>query len=510
MQITLIRPPTVICRTELRADPSPPIGLAYLAGTLTAAGHQITAVDAVGSAIRNYFRIPGIPEVIGIGLLPAEIVLRIPPAAQLIGISCMFSTEWPLAKEVIHECRKKFPHAVIVAGGEHVTACPEYSMSDCLELDYCVLGEGEEILMNLIAAIESVQGPEKVAGIAYRREGQILITPRQERIREIDQIPQPEWRYFPLEEYIRSGAMPGVNIGRTMPMLASRGCPYECTFCSNPVMWGRLWRARDPELLLNEMKRWSREYGVTNFDFYDLTAIVRKDWLVRMSQLIIASGLAITWQLPLGTRSEALDKEAVEWLFRSGCRNLNYAPESGSERVITAIKKKFNKKAMKSSIHAAVSAGLKSKANFILGFPGETWKDVVRSYQYALQLAWAGLQDVSFFVFSPYPGSAIFNDLDRRGKVQWSDRYFYGLITNQKSSSEHLPDWSLPVWTQCGMLLFYSFSFLVRPWRFLALAVAVSSSRPKTRLDSALIRLRDRLKVYLKGFESHVETNVLQ
>jgi len=86
------------------------------------------------------------------------------------------------------------------------------------------------------------------------------------------------------------GVMTGVNFGRSMPMLASRGCPYRCTFCSNPAMWGTLWRARDPHDVFDEMCDSMDRYGATNFDFYDLTAIVRREWIVEFCTIIIASG----------------------------------------------------------------------------------------------------------------------------------------------------------------------------------------------------------------------------
>jgi len=95
-------------------------------------------------------------------------------------------------------------------------------------------------------------------------------------------------------------------------------------------MWTTRWEARSPQLVFDEMLKYIKKYDAENFDFYDLTAIIKKQWMIEFCDLIIDSGLKFTWQLPSGTRSEAIDDEVVDRLWRSGCRNMNYAPESGS------------------------------------------------------------------------------------------------------------------------------------------------------------------------------------
>src|SRR6201999_3016153 len=151
-------------------------------------------------------------------------------------------------------------------------------------------------------------------------------------IRALDTIPPPAWELVPLENYLSNGLTNGVNLGRSMPMLASRGCPYQCTFCSSPFMWTTRWVSRDVHLLVDEIIEYQERFGITNVDFYDLTAIVKRDWIIKFCEEPLRRGVKITWQLPSGTRSEAIDAEVVGWLERSGCRNLSYAPESGSER----------------------------------------------------------------------------------------------------------------------------------------------------------------------------------
>ena len=127
-----------------------------------------------------------------------------------------------------------------------------------------------------------------------------------------------------------------------MPILGTRGCPFQCTFCSNPGMWTQRWIARDPVALADEMELYVRKYRVTNFDFQDLTAIVKRQWIVDFCRELIARDLKITWQMPSGTRAEVFDAEVADLLYRSGCRALAFAPESGSPEILKIVRKQVD------------------------------------------------------------------------------------------------------------------------------------------------------------------------
>jgi radical SAM superfamily enzyme YgiQ (UPF0313 family) len=297
--------------------------------------------------------------------------------------------------------------------------------------------------------------------------------------------------------------MTGVNLGRSMPMLASRGCPYRCTFCSNPRMWGTLWRVRDPQDVFDEMCNYMDDYGATNFDFYDLTAIVRRDWIVSFCRLIIASGREFTWQLPSGTRSEAIDEEVTRLLYESGCRYVNYAPESGSDEILERIKKRISKEKMLESMRSAVRSGIKVKANFILGFPGERPRHILDTYRFILSMSLVGIQDISVFPFSPYPGSELFDFVRQRGDVELDEAYFLSLSQYTdprytKSYCENFSALTLRLLCLVAMGLFYFVSYLRRPARFVQLVRNVFFKKEgKTKLETALVRVmkkREQLK----------------
>jgi radical SAM superfamily enzyme YgiQ (UPF0313 family) len=496
-RVCLVRPPTLTSASAYGQDAVPPLGLAYIAGALRAAGHEVHAVDAVGEAVHQYSRIRWSDRALLHGLRVAEIVARIDRDADVIGVACMFSVEWPVVADLIAAIRAAFPVALIVLGGEHVSACPEMTLSAC-PADVGVLGEGEETIVELLEAHAERRDLGTVAGIVCRAaDGRVARTAPRERIRDLEDIPRPDWTPFPVETYIDNALSHGANLGRSMPILASRGCPYRCTFCSSPLMWTTRWSARKPEAIVAEMKEYIRRYRVTNFDFYDLTAIVKRSWIVDFCRLLIAEDLGITWQLPSGTRSEAIDEEVARLLHASGCRIVSYAPESGSPAELARIKKKVDPDRMLASMRGARRAGLTVKANFVFGFPGSSWGEAVETFRFLARLAVIGIDEINAFPFSPYPGSALFDELLAAGKIRFDDDYFRSLLAfndpaNSVSYTELVGSRGLAWLNFAAMAFFYALSFGLRPHRAMQLAASLMTRNTSTRLTMALANRRRR------------------
>jgi radical SAM superfamily enzyme YgiQ (UPF0313 family) len=269
----------------------------------------------------------------------------------------------------------------------------------------------------------------EVKGLCFRRNGSFVKTPPRKRIRDVDNIPWPAWDRLPLESYLASSYGMGVSQGRNMPMLATRGCPYQCTFCSNPIMYDQRYYMREPEDIIREIIHYVATYQATFIEFYDLTAIIRKDWIVKFCRLYIANNLSVGWSLPSGTRSEALDAETLSLLYRTNCRYLVYAPESGSPETLKDIKKQVKLDRLTDSVKAAVDLGINTRCNLIIGFPKETRKQVFQTLRFQARLAWLGVDDAPIYMFSPYPGSALFEYLRSTGRIQQLDEpYFDSLL----------------------------------------------------------------------------------
>jgi anaerobic magnesium-protoporphyrin IX monomethyl ester cyclase len=494
--VVLIRPPSLAAKWVPGVIATPPLAHAYLAGALVKHGHCVKVVDAVGEAIHQ--RTPVDATFAAYGLTLQQVVQSIPKDAQLIGISAMFTQEWPNVRRLATLVKAAFPHVPLVCGGEHATAEARHALTDCPVLDCVVMGEGEATLLDIAAAVGEGRSFLDAPGIAHLAHGVYQVTPRRPRIRAVDTLAWPAWDLIPLENYLKDEIGFGVRRGRSIPMLATRGCPYQCTFCSSPRMWTTKWVARDPLDVVREIESYIATYRIANVDFYDLTAIVKREWIIEFCNLLISRQVNITWQLPSGTRSEAIDAEVCQLLYRSGCRNITYAPESGSPDVLKRIKKRVELDRMLGSMDSALKSGINTKFNLIFGFPGETHREVLRTMQFIVQTGALGVHDLSIWLFSPYPGSELFEQLKAEGRIEFSDGYFaslsaYSDFSQAVSWNPNMSAQTLRAYRLAGTALFYGVSYALHPLRVLRSARNVLQGTHESRLETVLASMVQRL-----------------
>lgn len=506
-RLTLIRPALVSTPRSYSVIVAPPLGLAYVAAVLERGGHELTVIDALGEAPTTC-RPADYPGLLAYGLSKAEILARIPSDTQGIGLSVMFSQQWPHVAALTRAIHEQLPQVPIFIGGEHATAAWEYLLKQCPEVAVCVLGEGEMAALDVASWIDGQLALDDVAGIAYRKDGVPHRSEARPRIRTPDTLPWPAWHLFPMEEYLSRELGHGVNRGRSIPMLATRGCPFQCTFCSSPAMWTTRYVARNVDDLVDEIETYVTRYRMTNVDFEDLTAFIKRDWILAFCRELERRSIRITYQLPSGTRSEALDREVLEALYRTGCRNLTYAPESGSLRTLTRVKKKVHLDRMLESMRASVEVGIVTKVNMIIGFPFEERRDILATIRFCVQMAWIGVEDIPLFPFCPYPGSAIYDDLRARGRIpDMNDDYLASLgfwdLTQVTSVCEHVSTRELAFYRAAGMVLFILVGYFRHPRRLLRLvrnlARGKSESAVEQRLDQIVVQPIGRMLTQLRG-----------
>jgi anaerobic magnesium-protoporphyrin IX monomethyl ester cyclase len=422
--ITLISPPSIKTFSGLQMQtPNLPIGLAYVAASVKDAGYAYHVIDGTGEALDRIRPYEERTDFMIQGLTDDEIIARIPPDTDVIGISCMFSSLWPMTRGIVEHVRTRFPDALVVLGGEHGTALPELVLRTS-SVDVVVLGEGEETFVNLLRARRDGTSLREVKGIAFRDGEEVVNTGLSARKRDVDSIPLPDWDSFPVEEYISRHQYHGINLGRSMPLIGTRGCPFKCTFCSSPNMWTQRWYPRDPKLVADEIELYMRRFRATNFNFQDLTAIIKRQWIVDFCNELIGRGLKLTWQMPSGTRSEVFDDEVADLLYRSGCRALAFAPESGSPEILKIVKKQVHLDRMLVSMRAAVKRGLKLSCFILIGFPDDTKETINQSLKLIRKMAVLGVYDVAVSKFVPYPGSELFKRLHNEGRFKLDDEFF--------------------------------------------------------------------------------------
>jgi len=467
--ITLINPPGIKAIKSLGLNsPNPPIGLAYIAAVLKKGGYRYTVIDMAGEALDQVYSYEKRPDFFIQGLTIEQALIRIPDQTDIVGISCMLSVQWPIVAELTKRIRMKFPNVFIVAGGEQITALPEFSLQSG-SLNAVVMGEGEIIFLSLVDAVRSGKDFSNIKGIAFcnKETKSIIVNQRENRIKNIDSIPWPDWSSIPIENYIDADLQNGVNRGRSMPIISSRGCPFRCTFCSNRRMWDAKFRARNPQDVVSEIKTYIDKYRIDNFNFQDLTAFVDKKKVMILSQEIVRQGLNITWQLPSGTRIESFDDEVAKSTYESGCRNIAFAPESASPAILKSVKKQVNLNHMEKAIKAAVANKINLSCFFVVGFPSESVETLKLTLKYVRHLARLGVTDIGVSQFVPYPGSELFDNLQRYGKIELNDDYLLSTMNfylkGKHSFTRYLSPEEIYRWQLRLLINFYFISFLFFP-----------------------------------------------
>ncbi|MEZ5988834.1 MAG: radical SAM protein [Planctomycetota bacterium] len=511
MRIQLIHPPVYLnvhAMTALR--PSLPLGLAYVAAALRDDGHELSVIDAVAEAPEEVVQESLDDRIFRLGLSPEEISARIRPDTEAIGLTNMWSFSWPLVRRIIQVLKRDWPDVPIVCGGEHFTGLSEWSMGQA-PIDVIVRGEGEEAAVEVFRALaEGRREMPEVAGVVYRAggrsDGAPVRTEARARRRSVDDIATPAWDLFDVELYNHYELINGLNQGKTIPILATRGCPYQCTYCSNVGMWGTRWYARDPALVVDEIEGYVRGYGATNFPFQDLTAILKKDWVVAFCNEILRRNLKITWQFPSGTRCEVIDEEVATLLRLTGGRALAFAPESGSARTRKLIKKQMKEEGLMRAVHASVRNKLNITAFIVIGFPHDTREDLRETTRLARRLGMAGIDDVAVGFFFPIPNTELYDQLMEQGRVDLSDRFLLTPIyandeklEDRNNYCDHLTARQLTAWKYRILLNFYAVSMATHPWRAFSLAWNVLRGRETRKMETFLIELKRKGLLWLKG-----------
>jgi len=520
LNVTLVRGPIVLGMGSVNNEATPAIGFTYIAGYLRKYGYTPVMVDAIAEGLNRFWPLKERKGFQCQGLTFDEIISKIPKNSDVIGFSGMFSGEWPVLRKLINQVRTHFPKALFVAGGEHVTALTEFVVQDCPALDICVRGEGERTFYELIESYGETGDYTHVLGTGYlNNQGKYQQidstskTGKTPRIQNAEEIPWPYWPEGYLEKFWAAGKSYGISTERDMPFMLSRGCPYQCTFCSNAQMWTTRYILRDIDDVIAEIKSYIKLYNITGIQLYDLTAITKKRWTVNFLNRLLSENIIMSWSLPSGTRSEVLDKETLSLLSKTGCKYLVYAPESGSPKTLIKIKKRIDLDKLTSSVIEAKGQGINTRINLIIGFPHETWKEIFETIKYGLKMSIKGVDDVPLFIFSPYPGTEIFEGLIQAGKINLNDDYFYSLTslngsyTSPGSVISHNPNinpWVLGLVRTIFILMNYGISYLFYPRRILRTLLSLFSNKQEsaTVFEHRLKDLFSRKKVASQPLEN--------
>lgn len=405
-----------ICLVNSRLEgPYPPLGLAYLASYLKKYGQfdcEIKIVD--GNISHNIIKeiLEFNPEIVGFTAL----------SPQIKG-----------AVALSRELRTRNPEIFQVIGGLHVSADPENTLRRG-NFDLAVLGEGEKTFREVVESLKL--GKNKayygIEGIAFLEGARLVVTSPRKEIEPLDSIPFPERLLLSMKHYLAQYlVIRGLSGDKITTIHTSRGCPYDCIFCSCDIVFKKV-RYFAVDYVIAEINELITKYKVKSLFFTDDTFILNKERVKDLSSMLIKEGINkhIKWEVQ--GRANLIDWEDLSLLKlmkQAGCVQIDYGFETGSEKILKFLKKKdvsiqYNRRA----IEVTKSAGLNAMGTFMVGIPGETQEDLELTKNFIIENN-QNIDNFQVFIATPYPGAQLYEICKKEGTVEKD--YFEQLVKEE-------------------------------------------------------------------------------
>ncbi len=358
--------------------PSPPLGLAYLAGALEAAGVLVRLLDGVVSPISE-------------ARLREELKAFRPHWVGVTAVTMTVNRALGIVRRV-----KTIDSAVrTVVGGPHVTFTAAATLQAVPELDVIVRGEGEETLVALVTANAAVSSWEQIAGLSFRRGASVHHTADRALQSDIDHLPPPARHLIPLGRYR--------TLGMPASLTTSRGCPYKCIFCVGRRMEGARVRYRQPSAVVDEMAHLAG-LGFSQINLADDLFTANQRHCLAVCDEIIARGLTIRWSA--FARVDTVTPKILKRMQAAGCQAVSFGIESGNTHILKTVKKGIRLDQVVKAVQMCRDAGIAPLASFILGLPGETEETLAQTLALGQRLEQEGLC-YGFHLLAPFPGTAV-------------------------------------------------------------------------------------------------------
>lgn len=388
MRVLLVVPPIL---DGPRANASPevftPLAFLSLGAIVEGLGHEAEIVD-FNLLIRDEGFVWNHDDLDGAA---TEILAKEP---DVVGLTTM-STTYPTTLRLVRALAAKAPGLRILLGGPQASAVDVETLRAFPEVSGIVRGEAEGSMPSVLSWCDGALEPERVPGLTFRRADDVVRTPDPPLIENLDTLPNPAWHLYPVDRVV------------PLPIDAGRGCPFECTFCTTNLFFRRKFRVKSPERLIAECKDLIALTGQRRFFFVHDLFTVKRRTVIETCEALIRAKLGIEWRS--SARVDLVDEELLRLLARSGCKNLFFGIEAGSEERQRSIKKRIKVQDVVPKLEAAIRLGIEPTASFIIGFPDENLDDLRATAAMAAALVRAGVGDLYIHNLMPLPGAAITN-----------------------------------------------------------------------------------------------------
>lgn len=398
MKVLLINPPYEIekyyGKLSKLAFSFPPVGLTYLASCVREKEHSVYIYDFQVES-QNFL----------------DFIKYYQP--DIIGITCQTATFYSTIK-LTKDIKIDFPKTPIVVGGAHPSYRPRDFFEKNYEVDIVVRGEGEITFLEILYYYQNHHCELKdIKGISYKQNDQIFDNPPRELIKNLDTLPLPAIDLLPLEKYHVS---PDNYLGGQVGLITtSRGCPYGCIFCACKSAFNRTYRAWSLDKVFEEIKYYIENYNISQLWIMDDCFTLDRKRTFEFCERMIATGYNKKVRWWCQSRADLADEKLLKKMKEAGCMILSFGIESGVQRILDGIAKKINKNQIKKTVKLAKKVGLDPRGSFILGLPGESFIDSLKTICFGLSLP---LAQAKFGTATPFPGSELWDIAVADGQVK--------------------------------------------------------------------------------------------
>lgn len=296
----------------------------------------------------------------------------------------------------------------IIFGGVHVSAMKKDILRNNEEIDFTVVGEGEETLRHLLS--QEYQEISEVSGITYRdAKGKACFSSFREKIPDLDILPFPA--YEKLSGYPEVYKLPIFNYPSTpnTSCISSRGCPYTCSYCDRSV-FRRSFRYNSADYLYRHMKHLRDQFGIRHINFYDDQFTFNRKRVAEFATMVIDNDLGMTFNC--AARAEHLDLDLLALMKKAGCWMISLGIETGDPDLLARHRQNPDLEMMREKIELIKSVGIRVKGLLMMGLPGETEKSIRKSQEYVYSLP---IDDFNLAKFTPFPGSPVYKEIKEGG-----------------------------------------------------------------------------------------------
>jgi anaerobic magnesium-protoporphyrin IX monomethyl ester cyclase len=410
----------------------PPLGLAYLAAVLAQNDFEVRIMDCPVCRMDHE-------------KLKADIASFEP---DLVGVASMTPTI-PSALKSVRVAKEACPEAKVIMGGPHATFADKQILTEEPEVDIVVRGEGEETLLELAQHAPKLDKLQEIRGITFRNKDQIVQTPNRPFIQNLDELPRPAYQYLPIDKYRIHGK-------KFLPIMTSRGCPFQCSFCSASRIFGAEFRARSPKNVVDELE-WLRDvHGAEGVSFHDDTLTFDRKRIMDICDGIINRKIDIPWGC--STRVDLVSKEILAKMGKANCNEVCFGVESGCQRILNAVKKRVSPDQCENAIKWAKEIGMFVTVSVIIGYPGETQETIKQTLDLVHKLepddAWLCLP-------TPYPGTELRALVEKFGWKMSDDWTLYNTM-NPIFENPLLPSEEIIKMRKAFYNKFYSPQYVIR------------------------------------------------